>query len=335
MDYFSYFIKCMIRNISRLLCKPKILLLIVVIVCVFFFLQTTSRAEFTQDDSYMMGTINTNLNYICRLIETVSKQISETSAGEQAELKNIYDRLYDLNNKVTLLQSALQTDLSKIDYDINTINTNVNYVCRLLESLNKELETVDYDIGTVNTNLNHLARVLENVYNQINDILTILVNSQEELKNLQQENNNLQQEQNKLQEEQNKLQQEQNDFLKKEPGDSDVAVGDFSSVDSNDITSSGLSSVFTSIYNSISSWKSKDIELPIPYTNTSIKIPANYTENMLKTSGGTWLITFISTIYYFVVGRFMIYSITKIINDIKSGKILDTESSSNITTDML
>lgn len=142
-------------------------------------------------------------------------------------------------------------------------------------------------------------------------------------------------EQNQLQQEQNQIQQEQNDFLKQETSDDDVSVDSFNSVDSNDITSDGLTGVFTNIYNSITNWSSKDIKLPIPYTSKSIVIPANYTQNMLNSFGGSWVITFISSIYYFIVARFIIYSITGIINSIKSGSILETDSNNNITTDML
>lgn len=133
----------------------------------------------------------------------------------------------------------------------------------------------------------------------------------------------------------NQLQQEQNDFLKQETSDSDVSVDSFNSVDANDITSDGLTGVFTNIYNSINNWTSKDINLPVPYTNQNITIPANYTQNMLSSFGGGWIITFISSIYYFIVARFIIYSITNIINTIKSGSILETDSKNNITTDML
>lgn len=140
---------------------------------------------------------------------------------------------------------------------------------------------------------------------------------------------------NDLQQQQNQLQQEQNNFLQQGASDSDVSVDGFNNVDSNDITSSGLNGVFNSIYSSISSWTSKDMNLPIPYTNKSIVIPANYTENMLNSSGAGWIITFVHAVYYFIVGRFMIYSITNIVNSIKSGSILNTDSKNNITTDML
>lgn len=140
---------------------------------------------------------------------------------------------------------------------------------------------------------------------------------------------------NDLQQENNQLQQEQNNFLQQGTSDSDISVDGFNSVDSNDITSSGLTGIFTNIYNSITSWSSKDINLPIPHTNKNISIPANYTYNMLSSFGGSWIITFISSIYYFIVARFIIYSITSIINSIKSGSILETDSKNNITTDML
>lgn len=149
------------------------------------------------------------------------------------------------------------------------------------------------------------------------------------------QSNSLQQQQNQLQQEQNQLQQEQNNFLQQGTSDSDVSVDSFNNVDSNDITSVGLTGVFNNIYSSITSWKAKNINLPIPYTNKTITIPANYTENMLSSFGGNWIITFIHSIYYFIVARFMIYSITDIINSIKSGSILNTDSKNNITTDML
>lgn len=140
---------------------------------------------------------------------------------------------------------------------------------------------------------------------------------------------------NQLQQEQNQLQQDQNNFLKQETSDTDVSIDNFNSVDANDITSSGLSGIFTSIYNSINSWSSKDIVLPVPFTNKSFTIPANYTHNMLSSVGGGLLITIISTVYYFIVARFIIYSVTGIINSIKSGSILETDTKTNITTEML
>lgn len=99
------------------------------------------------------------------------------------------------------------------------------------------------------------------------------------------EQNNLINEQNRLQEEQNEQQKEQNDFLKQETSDTDVSIDSFNNVDSNDITSSGLTGIFNSIYNSINSWSSKDINLPVPFTNKTINIQANYTSNMLNKVG--------------------------------------------------
>lgn len=140
---------------------------------------------------------------------------------------------------------------------------------------------------------------------------------------------------NQLQEQQNQLQQDQNNFLKQETTDNDVSVDSFNSVDSNDITSSGLTGIFTTVYNSINTWSSKDIVLPVPFTNKSLTIPANYTHNMLSSVGGGSLIAIISTVYYFIVARFIIYSVTGIINSIKSGSILETDTKTNITTEML
>lgn len=147
-------------------------------------------------------------------------------------------------------------------------------------------------------------------------------------------NNSLNQN-NQLQQESNQLQQEQNNFLKQETSNNDVSVDSFDSIDSNDITTSGLTGIFTTIYNSVSSWNSKNIIFPIPFANTSMTIPGNLTENFILSIGGQAILTIIHTVYYFIVARFIIYSITGIINSIKSGSILNTDTKNNITTDML
>lgn len=216
------------------------------------------------------------------------------------------------NINVLATDNALSTGFSYYDYEFYSIgkvpSLSTNYVITYeVPSTNPEFIYFNWGLRIVNV---EVTRSIKGIVESLNDS-------------------------NSLQQQQNQLQQEQNDFLSKPSDDSDVSVDSFNSVDSNDITSSGLTGVFNNIYSSITSWNSKNVNLPIPYTNKTITIPANYTESMLSSFGGNWIITFIHSIYYFIVARFMIYSITDIINSIKSGSILNTDSKNNITTDML
>lgn len=135
--------------------------------------------------------------------------------------------------------------------------------------------------------------------------------------------------------EQKEIQQEQNDFLKSTAQDSDVDISHFQTADINDPSTSYMSNIFNTIYNAITTWHSKDIVLPIPNTNKSITIEADSTANSLKAVHAEWIITFVSAIYYFIVARFILYTVNKIVDKVKSGKILDSQNNSNITTDLL
>lgn len=142
-------------------------------------------------------------------------------------------------------------------------------------------------------------------------------------------------EQKQIQQQQQQLQQEQNDFLMSTAQDSDVDISHFQTADINDPSASYMSNIFNTIYNAITKWQSKDIVLPIPNTNKSITIQADSTANSLKAVHAEWIITFVSAIYYFIVARFILYTVNKIVDKVKSGKILESQNTSNITTDLL
>lgn len=142
-------------------------------------------------------------------------------------------------------------------------------------------------------------------------------------------------EQKQIQQQQQQLQQEQNDFLMSTAQDSDIDISHFQTADIDDPSSSYMSNIFNTIYNAITKWQSKDIVLPIPNTNKSITIEADSTANSLKAVHAEWIITFVSAIYYFIVARFILYTVNKIVDEVKSGKILDSQNNSNITTDLL
>lgn len=362
MGYFNYFIKCIIRNITYKLCKPKILLsiLLVFFLCFFVFrnygycagFPPNSSAEgqytlisptndFVDPNGNFAGTIQTDNAFL-----TVKEIQEEIQRAFIAKMYAIYSK-----DNTTAIQYA-QTMLNQL-YN-NTPADNIGIYIQMAGAASqyrinyykhKELSTAigmgaysynNYMISNVPyqhaicprdviDNDGHI--VFSNPASEIDipvpmigvfvpEFITMfkdfgLINSFEnDMLYVLENQNELINEQNYLQEQQNQQQKEQNDFLKQETTDSDVSIDSFNSVDSNDITSSGLTGIFNTIYNSITSWSSKDISLPVPFTNKTINIQANYTQNMLIRVGGGFLINIISTIYYFIVARFIIYSVS-------------------------
>ena len=384
MGYFNYFIKCIIRNITYKLFKPKVFLTVLLSVFILVFcLNTfgyctddsgsidnvvTVAPNATNNDNLTIQFDNTFLNlreiqeqqqldFITNMYVSYARypeqtvDFIESFFGEILNSSDDYLGIYifkgdsDSGNRYvvnTYRYGGLEYDRVASYFEANYHFSNCTYMkgkfwtryvkedgsfvddtvvversvpYPFLKVLIPEWKQMFIDFGIIETD--YQSEVLE----KLDTLISQTIETDNEIAN-------------KI-EEGNKLQQEQNDFLKQESSDSDVSVDGFNSIDSNDITSDGLTGVFTNIYNSITSWNAKNINLPIPYTDKNIVIPANYTENMLSSFGGSWIITFISSIYYFIVARFIIYSITSIINSIKSGSILETDSKNNITTDML
>lgn len=427
MGYFNYFIKCIIRNISYKLCKPKVFLTVLLSICVLFGLKhygfcaladsdyemiADGFATITQNQSVTidllsnvgvnvttlkntLNSINTTINSIKTdtnlTVEKLNSLINEvdslnTTLSQLAQQQNVYYQ--NMSSEIRTIRDALvgSDDTPITPQYIGVVNATHSggYTPGLCKIKIPMIKSYTYDIDITYTNNTSSAFSVSYMFSSVdvasggtigdatltrlgivpaNSSITFTVSTRDYKKPFlyttygynvsgvsgtssiegivdildrtnQDVVNNIQQG-NQLQEEQNQLQQEQNDFLKQETTDNDVSVDNFNSVDANDITSSGLTGIFTTIYNSINSWSSKDIVLPVPFTNKSLTIPANYTNNMLSSVGGGLLITIVSTVYYFIVARFIIYTITGIINSIKSGSILDTDTKNNITTEML
>lgn len=133
---------------------------------------------------------------------------------------------------------------------------------------------------------------------------------------------------NKQTEEQEKT----NDFLTNDNiDDSNISLP---SINTNDITEDGIDNIFTAIYNGLTSGEARDIVLPFPFTNKSITIPANYTEQFLTTSVFSPIYLIIQAFYWYIIARFIIKDIANKFEKIKSGNIENIENN-NIKTDML
>lgn len=388
MGYFNYFIKCIIRNITYKLCKPKILLsiLLVFFLCFFVFKNygycgtaegqpqiVNPNMDFVDEYGNTTATIqydnqflsikqiqeDTQRDFILKLYSMYSveqftpTEIARTILNKIRSVAMSGENGDVVDNFGIYVQRAGAASQFRINFfkhkNLSAAIGKGAYVNYNLYFLNVPYQTGIVERYNLDTN-NHWALSSSDLVLDIPvpmigvfvpewlDLFKDfgLINSYEnDMLYVMETQNELINEQNYLQEQQNQQQKEQNDFLKQETTDSDVSIDSFNSVDSNDVTSSGLTGIFNTIYNSITSWSSKDISLPVPFTNKTINIQANYTQNMLNRVGGGFLINIISTIYYFIVARFIIYSVTGIINSIKSGSILNTDTKTNITTDML
>ncbi len=131
---------------------------------------------------------------------------------------------------------------------------------------------------------------------------------------------------------------------------------DFSSISSPSFEdpTSGVTNLFSGIVDTLSNWESESLILKIPTSVDGyysppyiLEIPGNYVEERLKwmfttyddmsvnpTHSGFVIINIIKTVWCFVFGRWVFIIVRKLVDKIKSGKILDNNIE-DITGDML
>lgn len=97
----------------------------------------------------------------------------------------------------------------------------------------------------------------------------------------------------------------------------------------------GVNNIFTTIMNVFTNLDTtQNVVLPIPFTNKSITIPGSYTRDMLTQSGATWLLSFITLFWWYIISRFIIKDVLKSVEKIQTGDVEHLENS-NIKGDML
>lgn len=124
-----------------------------------------------------------------------------------------------------------------------------------------------------------------------------------------------------------------NNFLKDTNTD-DSDYGFSSDNGTNDVTSGGLNSIFTTFYNCFANAEDKDIVFPLPFVNQSITIPAKFLENTLKAHGFTFIVNLARTVWLFAIASFIIKDVSNYVDKLKTGEIL-SKSDINIKTDIL
>lgn len=98
-----------------------------------------------------------------------------------------------------------------------------------------------------------------------------------------------------------------------------ISNNDLVTDNTQDVTENGFSNIFNTLYNAFTSYSSKDVVVPVPYTNKSFTISKS------TIYGGftqlSWLENLSSAFWYFIISLFIVKDISKRFNKIKSGDI--------------
>lgn len=124
-----------------------------------------------------------------------------------------------------------------------------------------------------------------------------------------------------------------NSFLKDDSYDKDNIIDNMpSSSEYSDPTEDGINNIFISLKNAFTSTETQTVRFYVPFSNGQyIDIPSDLVTSKLPEP----ILMLIQTFYWYIIGKFIIKDIAKIVEKAKSGEILDSGSDGNIKTDLL
>lgn len=190
MDFFNYFIKCVIRKFVNLLFKPKLLVIFLIFISFLFVFQITSRAEWTDEEktslTNQLEDIRVALIEQLNDLEDINKNtssISEDVVVLRRTLTSVDSGIYEVIQTLKTTNSSLDeisSQLSTLLTDIDTLNTSINNVYTKLDENQKELLTeLEADNQAVLEELNMIRDSIngsEDEQTTFND-LGIIINS--------------------------------------------------------------------------------------------------------------------------------------------------------------
>lgn len=151
MGYFNYFIKCIIRNISYRLCKPKVLFTILLSIIILFSLKHFGFCALDDADYEMISdgfaTITSNQGTAISYLSTIG-----------VDVKDLETLLTSINDDVSIIMSntgSISSNLITVIQKINTLNTNILNIYNELDANQKEL------LNTLNSNNNKIITELQ------------------------------------------------------------------------------------------------------------------------------------------------------------------------------
>lgn len=323
MDYFNYFIKCIIRKFVNFICKPKVAFIIILCTFIYFGLRSCG---------YCSSPVDYNLTSPVPVVYANISPLNNSSGYKSYSTSPPYNigivRLSADNGNTnfkfkagytyTLTYTGKGSSLGFGYISLTSISNNSVYLF-YIGAINKNSPLTftipsDYNTSGIGTNLwvrdpagasGSWTFTLREQYldEQLTDI-----------------NNSIQAGNDKL--------DDINDSITDSSISSDFNLPESST---NDITASGFDSIFETIKNAFTTKNSKPLVINIPFTDKTFTIDSDTVYDGLNFGS---LTNIINAFWYFVISLFIAKDILYKIQKLKSGDIESVETN-NIKGDLL
>lgn len=337
MRYFDYFIKCIIRRIVYIFCKPKILLT-VLIIGVFLFLYTnSSQAVYTGDDTYTDRNATILASYDTIANDLVNRLSNATSSANVIEnyLRNgsyNYYLYYGSSDGSSMINSSTyKTDIlyvaifraSSPSFSQTSYSNYQGMDCNIVSTTPY---SIYYFEGNEPNNADNTTVYLPSVlvtYKPQNLVNYLNNSSQEQTDDIV---SSIQEQTNTIQEQTNTI-KEQTDAMTNTDYDESTVNIDSSSADN--VDNSSTTAIFTTLFDNFSnllnneSWDSvSTITINLPFVDNAqgIELKSDILSSIV---GNTLLATFINVFWYSLFGLYAFKFANNIYLSIKSGNILN------------
>lgn len=131
MGYFNYFIKCIIRNVTYKLCKPKVFLTVLLSVAILFVLHSTGYcAEWSDED----------IDTVLLRLDDIQYYITESYGAIEninSHISTLDDRQQLIFNEVKTMHSDMLSKFDKLQAGVSELNTNLVYCLTNLQQIKK------------------------------------------------------------------------------------------------------------------------------------------------------------------------------------------------------
>lgn len=346
MNYFNYFIKCLIRNFARMLFKPRNFLIVLILLILFLLVIYSPSKAFEGDNSYTdkNNTIKITYDSICsdfiQRLDLANSSMDKTNLINLLKDSNYSYYLYYGNSSGSdmISSSYYQPQYLRIVFYNNNQKTVTGTVYENYQGMSTNISSVG-NLGYYyffNGNSLFSDNVPSSVYipyviiNYHSDVIVdYLTNSSEKQTNdiigaINEQTNTIQ--------EQTTVIEQQTEAITSTDFDEDSVDIDTSSADVDNSTESGLfTTIFNAFNNSIQNDSVEYINIPLPNNSGSLSIPSNIVSSHL---GGLSLL--INAFWLYVFGFYAFKFVNNLLIKIKDGTILDGYTSSEvITSDMV
>ncbi len=349
--YIDYFIKCIIRQFTRLIFKPKIFISVLVILLVLFlWFCNSSLAVYQGDDTYTdpnntiylaYKTINSDL--INRLSNTTSSTLSSVINNLKRSDRSYYIYYGEPNGSSLINSSTFNTnDLFIAFYPSSSqssgttfdIYQGISCTIRLITNTTAIFKINSDGITQIDAQNFYIPSVLINYYDS--SLVDFINNSSsketsEIVSAIESQTQATEQQTTKI-EEQTQVQQDTQNFIKDESveeGSMTISTSEFDTSDSADVDNF-LSNFMNTVKSSFSGITSEDvvfINIPIPKTDQNIVLRSDILSSRLQ---GTSIYVIIQIFYVYLFGSYLCIYVYRIYSWLSTGQIAENGVSSFI-----